>query len=89
MARTPRQLVIELRAARERRGWTQAELARRASVSREYIVRLETGKLRSELGSVMDVANALGFELTLTPFASPESPEEPSVFGDVFRRLAE
>jgi transcriptional regulator with XRE-family HTH domain len=32
-----------LRAARETRGWTQGELAKRAKVSRPYIVQLENG----------------------------------------------
>ena len=81
------QLALELRAQREFNGWTQAELGARAGVSREYIVRLESGKLRSEIGSVFDVVRALGMELRLSekPKRAPGPGEHP--FDVMFRNL--
>ncbi len=65
MARPTRTLAAELRHRREELGLTQAGVAGLAGVSREYVVRLESGKLRSELGSMMRVVRALGCELNL------------------------
>ena len=87
MARTPRELALELRAQRERLGWTQADLATRAGVSREYVVRLESGKLKSEVGLLMEVVDALGFELSLVlKTESDDYVDDESLFADVYRR---
>jgi len=86
MARTPRELAFELRAQRERLGWTQAELATRAGVSREYVVRLESGKLKSEVGLLMEVVDTLGFELSLVAKDEPEPYDaDESLFADIYR----
>ncbi len=47
----------------------QAELAARARVSRQWIVALEQGKPTLEAGRVLRTLEALGFEITLTPYA--------------------
>jgi HTH-type transcriptional regulator/antitoxin HipB len=80
MARTPRTLAAELRHRREELGLTQAGVAGLAGVSREYVVRLESGKLRSELGSMMRVVRALGCELTLAVDLRATDPGTPSPF---------
>ena len=55
--------VVELsgavRSLRLQRGWTQAELAQRANVSRDLVNRLEGGSPRVELAKVLDVLSAL------------------------------
>jgi HTH-type transcriptional regulator/antitoxin HipB len=61
-----------LREHRTARGWTQAELARRAGVSRLWLNEVEQGKPRAQVGLVFQVANALGLVLRLE--AAPEPP---------------
>lgn len=54
-------IVLRVREARLRRGWTQAELARRAGVRRATINSLESGRRqRVNLGVLEKVAKALG-----------------------------
>jgi transcriptional regulator with XRE-family HTH domain len=54
-------IVLRVREARLRRGWTQGELARRAGVRRATINSLESGRRqRVNLGVLEKVAKALG-----------------------------
>ena len=48
-----------LRTARQARGWSIRELARRSTVSHPTIVRMEAGRVRSERRNRMLVAAAL------------------------------
>ncbi|MFT7711240.1 helix-turn-helix domain-containing protein [Clavibacter tessellarius] len=80
MARTTRTLAAELRHRREELGLTQAGVAEMAGVSREYVVRLESGKAGSEIGSMMRVVRALGCELSLTVDPRAADPGAPSPF---------
>lgn len=57
--------VGEIRAAL---GIPQARLAARAGVSRQWLVALESGRPTVEAGKVMRLLEALGFEVTLTPY---------------------
>ena len=56
----------QIAAARKKRGWTQAQLAKRASVSRATIEALENART-GELGfsKVTKILSALGLELKL------------------------
>jgi y4mF family transcriptional regulator len=54
-----------VRELREERGWSQAELARRASVSRTFVIDLESGKSTVETSKFMDVFQALGYEMAI------------------------
>ena len=54
-----------VRELREERGWAQAELARRAHVSRTFVIDLESGKATVETSKFMDVFQALGFEIAV------------------------
>lgn len=54
-----------VRELREEQGWTQAELARRAGVSRSFLVDLEAGKSTVETWKFMDVFQALGYEIAI------------------------
>ena len=54
-------LVVEIRTLRERRGWTQAELAERADVTRATVNRLENGRPQSiDLKVLEKLGKALG-----------------------------
>ncbi|MCX2746995.1 MULTISPECIES: helix-turn-helix domain-containing protein [unclassified Arthrobacter] len=54
-----------VRELREEHGWTQAELASRAGVSRSFLVDLEAGKSTVETWKFMDVFQALGYEIAI------------------------
>jgi HTH-type transcriptional regulator/antitoxin HipB len=60
--------VEELRSAA---GLSQTELAARAYVSRKWLGDLERGKPSVEASKVLDVFQALGYELELKPLTSP------------------
>jgi len=62
----------QIRTLRERRGLSQAELARRANVDRTTLVRLELGK-GGTLRSLIGVVRALDREHWLDSLAPPQS----------------
>jgi transcriptional regulator with XRE-family HTH domain len=56
-------LATSIRAARLRRGWTEAELAERVGVSRPTIVNLEAGRPGVAVGTVLEAATLVGVPL--------------------------
>lgn len=65
---TPPQIGSAIRSARKRAGITQAELAKRAGVSRRWLIMLEGGQAeRAELGKILDTLDTLDLTITLTP----------------------
>lgn len=59
---------------RLQRGWSQAELARRAETSQSYIGRLESGNVDPQVSTVRKLAKALGLPLaTVVQAISPEN----------------
>ncbi|MEP7112247.1 MAG: helix-turn-helix domain-containing protein [Ilumatobacteraceae bacterium] len=60
IVRTARDLGAAMRDARLRLGWTQAELADRIDVSRQWVIALERGKATAELGIALRAVTALG-----------------------------
>ena len=60
IVRTARDLGAAVRDARLQRGWTQAELADRIDVSRQWVIALEHGKATAEVGTVLRAVTALG-----------------------------
>jgi len=60
-------LADAVHAARKQARWTQAQLAERASVSRDLVNRLERGSGRVEVQKVLDVLSALGLTVTAEP----------------------
>lgn len=62
------QIARWVRSTREQRGWSQAELARRAGTTQSVIGRLEsaTDVREPSLGFLGRLATALGFELSLS-----------------------
>jgi len=72
--RTVMELGAVVHEARQRHRWTQAELARRAQVSRRWIVALESGQAAgAELGRVLAALAALDLPMTFRlPSATTE-----------------
>lgn len=62
IARDPHELGTAIRRLRRERGWTQAQLAEFASVSRPTIIRLERGE-PVRLDSALQVIGFLGARL--------------------------
>lgn len=56
-----------VREGRSEKGWTQTELAHNAGVGRRFIVDLEAGHMRAELGKVLSVLEALDIHAVALP----------------------
>lgn len=78
--RTPVDFGLMIRQARRARGMTQQELARAAAVGRQWIVEIEAGKPRAEVGRVLQTLAALDLSLTIHGEGIPElrEPEKPA-----------
>lgn len=63
-----RDLSICIKQARKNCGWTQAELAEKSGVSRDWIIRLESAKSSVELGLVLRTLKALNLPLSIDPY---------------------
>ena len=61
-----------IRQARQSRGMTQQQLARAALVGRQWVVEIEAGKPRAELGMVLRTLAALDLSLTMHGEGIPE-----------------
>ena len=57
-------VAMKLKALREKRGMTQGELAAKAKLSREYVVRLEAARQDPTLSTLEALAKALGVPVT-------------------------
>jgi HTH-type transcriptional regulator / antitoxin HipB len=73
---TPEDLGRAIRARRTELGLDQGSLARRAGVSRQWIVEVEHGKARAEVGLLLRTLSALRLELTLKPAKAVAAEEE-------------
>ncbi len=54
---------------RLKKGWTQAELAKQAGVSRDWVINLEKAKPTIEIALVLRTLKVLGVRLSITPAA--------------------
>ena len=59
-----RQLATRLKAARTRTGLSQAALAAKAGLTREYVNKLEAGRHDPTVGTLQRLATALGVRVT-------------------------
>lgn len=73
IVRTARDLGAAVRDARLRQGWTQAELALRIDVSRQWVISLEQGKATAELGTALRAIAALGMVANLVDAPSRDT----------------
>ena len=65
--RTPLDLGLAIRDRRRKLKLSQTELARRAGVGRQWVVAIEHGKSRAELGLVLRTLSALNLPLAIDP----------------------
>ncbi|MDX6264481.1 MAG: hypothetical protein QOH84_6169 [Kribbellaceae bacterium] len=85
---TVRDLGAAVREARSHQGLTQAELARRAGVSRDWLVRLEQGHPRLEVQLVLDVLAAAGLALATGPQPPAAADQTEATWDELFSRLS-
>jgi y4mF family transcriptional regulator len=71
------ELGAAIRAARRAQGLSQAELAERAGVGRQWLVAVEKGHERAEVGKVSAVLAALDLQLTVSR-ATPRTGTDPT-----------
>lgn len=69
----PTRVTNTLRALREQRGLTQAELARRVGVSRQTLIAIEQGKYSPTLELAFQLCRELGVRID-DAFDYPEEP---------------
>ena len=60
MTPTPRQMGMKLRKVRKAKKLSQAVLAKRADLSREYVNKIEAGRYDPPLSTINALAKALG-----------------------------
>jgi len=71
-----------LRAARQRRGLTQAQLAQLAGVPRLKVIQIERGQASVGIGAYAAVAAAMNLEFTPIPARRPTLEEVGVLLGD-------
>jgi len=69
--RSIRDLAAAVRGRRKDLGMNQAELARRAGVSRKWVYEFEAGKPTAEFGLLLRALDELGLALELAPRSDP------------------
>ncbi len=65
LIRTPADLGAVIRDYRRKRGLDQLGLARKIGVSRQWVVEIEKGKARAEVGLILRALDALGIPLSV------------------------
>lgn len=68
---TPKELGLAIRSRRKELGWDQATLAKQVGVTRQWVIDIEKGKPRAELGLAMRALRVLGLSLNVE--TKPES----------------
>jgi HTH-type transcriptional regulator/antitoxin HipB len=73
IVRTPSDLGLLIREHRKKLGLDQQELAKKVGVSRLWVIEIEKGKPRAEIGLVMRTLLALDLQLDIStePAAAP------------------
>ena len=66
LIRTPTDLGAVIRDRRKQLDLDQAELAERIGVNRKWVIGIERGRVRAELGLVLRALDALGIRLDAT-----------------------
>ena len=64
MASMSRRIGMKLKRVREAKGLSQAILAQRAKITREYVNKLEAGRYDPTVGVLQRLAKALGVPVT-------------------------
>jgi HTH-type transcriptional regulator/antitoxin HipB len=69
IAKNPRDVGLLMREQRRKLGLDQIELARRAGVSRQWVIEVEKGKARAEIGLVLRALGVLGLAVDVSESA--------------------
>jgi transcriptional regulator with XRE-family HTH domain len=85
--RNPEQLGRLIRLKRQEKGLSQVELAKVLGVGRKWLIHLEAGNSRAEIGLILKAFNALKLRAHLTEPRPAEKGPEPSRLEEVFQRL--
>ena len=89
--RSAEQLGMTIRLKRKEKGLSQNRLAELLGVERKWVLRLEAGNPKAELGLVLKTFNALSLRASLSDEDRPLSREDrqasSSRLDEVFRRL--
>ncbi len=90
--RNPEQLGRAVRLKRQEKGLSQSALAAQLGVERKWVIRLESGNPKAELGLVLKALDALDIRASLgeekPPISNGDSRvSEPSRLDEVFRQL--
>jgi HTH-type transcriptional regulator / antitoxin HipB len=75
LIRTPVDLGALIRERRTRLGLDQVSLAKKAGTSRKWLIEVENGKPRAEIGLVFRTLKALGLTVTISDTASEAQPK--------------
>lgn len=92
LLRNPERLGAAIRLKRKEKGLSQATLAEELGVERKWVLRLEAGNPKAELGLVLRALEALGIQAFLGESGRGSLPKEDgpapaSRIDEVFRRL--
>lgn len=91
LLRNSEQLGRVIRLKRREAGLSQVALATRLGVERKWIIHLEAGNPKAELGRVITALSELGLSAQIvdltTPRGSKQRPKSPSRLDEVFRQL--
>jgi HTH-type transcriptional regulator / antitoxin HipB len=90
--RNPEQLGRAVRLKRQEKGLSQNALAAQLGVGRKWVIHLESGNPKAELGLVLKILEALDLRASLGDEKSPSSSKDsrvsgPSRLDEVFSQL--
>jgi len=88
--RTAEQLGAVIRLKRKEKDLTQSELAKLLGAERKWVINLESGNSKAEIGLVLRALEALNLRASLTDGDKPNTRgtlREASPLDEVFRRL--
>jgi transcriptional regulator with XRE-family HTH domain len=63
----PEAMLRDLKTARRKRGWSQAELGRRVGLPQMHISGIETGKIVPRFDTLLDFVRVLDYDLLMVP----------------------
>jgi HTH-type transcriptional regulator/antitoxin HipB len=86
LIRTYKDIGALIRHKRKEQGWDQKSLAQKVGVSRQWLIEVEKGKPRAEVGLVLRVLEALGVSLTTAGSAGTEDAMPDSKLDEVIAR---
>ncbi|MGB6488564.1 MAG: helix-turn-helix domain-containing protein [Steroidobacteraceae bacterium] len=83
----PEQLGRAVKLKRQEKGLSQSALATQLGVERKWVIRLESGNPKAELGLVLKALDALDLRASLGDEKKDSRVSRPSTLDEVFRRL--